>query len=284
MNPKTAAAWAWVAIALVLTAVACGKNFSQMLFHPLVNTRAAESLALAAPSAVVPAIPTQYNFAVMADPQVRDENRHFFTRFKADVASSSISFFVVLGDLTEDGTPAQYALSKADLDAVGIPYYTTIGNHDLFQAPTEGGWGSWKSTFGSATYSVTIGTDVRFVLFDTASGDIGSRQFDWLETQLRTPVRYTFVGTHFPVNDGMTPLMWRLSSVEERYRLASMLEHYGVYAFISGHIHGYKEATVGGVRHFITGAMYPYELDYGGYGYLLFSYNNGALTYRYVSY
>ena len=32
----------------------------------------------------------------------------------------------------------------AALDSVGLPYYVTVGNHDLFQSPSNGGWQGWK--------------------------------------------------------------------------------------------------------------------------------------------
>lgn len=275
----------WV-LGVLVWGGACGKNFSQILFHETVEVRSRDSLlgGLTVPTAMTPVDPLHFTFAVMADVQVRAENRHLLTRFKSDVAGNGIEFFVVLGDLTEDGTSAEYTAVKADLASVGIPYYATVGNHDLFQAPADGGWNGWKSNFGAATYAVTIANAVRFLFLDSASGEIGSRQFEWLESQLKTPTAapITIVGTHFPIYDSITPIMWRLSSVAERYKLVSMLDSYGVYAFISGHIHGARWASAGRTLHFITGSMYPYDLDYGNHGYLLMTYDHGAITYRQV--
>ena len=110
------------------------------------------------------------------------DNTSLLGRFSEDVASKNISFFVVAGDLTEDATTSEYNQVKSQMQAVGIPYYATIGNHDLFQASNAGGWGGWKSTFGPGTYSVTIASVVRLIFIDSASGDIGDSQFGWLES------------------------------------------------------------------------------------------------------
>ncbi len=284
-NGKKGSAAAILLVGL-LCGPACGKSLSQMLFAPSADQRTAESLSadLTPPAAITLANPDEFSFAVFADVQVRDEQKTLLGRFKTDVDLLGLDFFVVLGDLTEDGSIAQLTYVKQALDGVGVPYYATIGNHDLFQVPEKGGWAGWKSTFGPATYAVTLSDRVRFLFIDTASGDLGSTQFNWLEEQLALPTsaRFTFVGSHYPVYDGITPLMWRLGSVEERYKLSSLLNRSNVYAFVAGHLHTFESAQVGQVRHFITGSMYPYELDGGEHGYLLFNYKNGEMTSRHV--
>ena len=270
---------------LLPSLLSCAKNISQILFHVNVDQRSAESLSNALPAPVVttPTDPLNFSFAVFADVQVHQEGVTLLPRFKADVAANNIGFFVVLGDLTEDGTTEEFKVVKTALDAVGIPYYATIGNHDLFQDSTKGGWQAWKDTFGAATYSVLVSNVVRFIFLDTASGDIGPSQFEWLRTQLLTRVPFTFVGSHYPIYDGITPIMWRLASLEERYKLTSLLDESGIFAYIAGHIHGYRENQVAKFKHFIAGSMFPYELDYGVHGYLLFTYNHGQMTWKHMT-
>ena len=53
-----------------------------------------------------------------------------------------------------------------------------------------------------ATSSVTIGNAVRLIFLDTASGDIGKVQFDWLEAELQDSTHIKIVLTHYPVYDG----------------------------------------------------------------------------------
>ncbi len=270
---------------LLPSILSCGKNISQILFHVHVDQRAAESLtgAMTIPTGMTPADPLKFSFAIFGDVQVHQDGKTLLPRFKADLVAQGIEFFVVLGDLTEDGNSEEFKAVKTALDGVGIPYYATIGNHDLFQDSTVGGWEVWKKTFGPATYAVNIANVVRFLFLDTASGDIGPTQFEWLRTQLLTPVPFTFVGSHYPIYDGVTPIIWRLSSLEERYKLTSLLQESNVFAYIAGHIHGYRENQVAKFKHFVTGSMFPFELDYGSHGYLLFTYDHGKMTWKQVT-
>ncbi|MGZ3708463.1 MAG: metallophosphoesterase family protein [Bdellovibrionota bacterium] len=269
-----------------LPVIGCGKNLLEMFAHPTVESRVADSLsgALAVPAAMTPADPTNFNFAVFADVQVRPENKTLLSRFTQDVGPKNISFFVVLGDLTEDGLNDEFTKIKTALDGVGIPYSAAIGNHDLFQEGSDGGWNRWKTVFGSSTYSVTIAGAVRLILLDTSSGEIGPSQFDWLQGQLTqpSPPPFTIVGSHYPIYDGITPMIWRLSSAAERYKLTGMLNQYGVYAYVGGHIHEYRQSQVASVLHLTVGSMYPYGLDYGNHGYVLFTYNHGAMSWQWV--
>lgn len=282
MFPKTLR-WA-VAVCAFFAVASCGKDLSQIVAAPSVATRVADSLSgsVSVPTAMTPVSSTDFKFAVFGDVQVRAENVTRLAAFKTAALARGVEFFVVLGDLTEDATNAELTQIKAGLDGVGLPYYTTIGNHDLFQGGSAGGWPKWKTTFGAATYSVTIAGAVRLIFLDTASGDVGARQFQWLDGLLATSVPYTFVGSHYPIYDGFTPLMWRLSSVEERYKLTSLLSQRSVYALIAGHVHGYRQTTVGGVQHFTVGSMYPYELDFGSAGFVMFHYLNGAMSSEWV--
>jgi hypothetical protein len=208
----------------------CGKNLTQTLFHPDIEKRSKESLSgvTAIPSPFPLLHQNSFRFAVFGDVQIRAEKKNMLELFKNEVTHRNIDFFVVLGDHTEDGSNQELGQIKSDLNQVGIPYYATIGNHDLFQSAPAGGWESWKTIFGAATYSVILGGSVRLILLDTASGDIGATQFQWLENQLKIPVPFTLVGSHYPVNDGSTPSIWRLESTEERYKLTGLLNHYGV--------------------------------------------------------
>jgi 3',5'-cyclic AMP phosphodiesterase CpdA len=264
----------------------CGKNLATILFHPSVEDRVADSLSgrLQAPATITVTNPASFKFAMFGDIQIRAENKTTLTPFKTEVTAKNIDFFVVLGDLTEDGTVDEFTKVKTALDSVGIPYYATIGNHDLFQSGSNGGWTTWQSVFGPATYSVTIANAVRFLFLDSASGDIGQSQFTWLETQLKNTVPFNIVGTHYPIYDGMNPLIWRLASAEERYKLTDLLMRYNVSSYVAGHIHGFKQTQVGTVNHLITGSMYPYELDYGERSYALFTYDHGNLTWQQVTF
>lgn len=273
--------FAGVFIAICVLVSSCGKNPAEVFFHPCVDARFADSQAMTPPAAIS-VDPDEFNFAMFSDVHKLEGNPTLLSRFGADVVSKNISFFVVVGDLTENATTKEFNEVKSELTDVGRPYYAAIGNHDLFQAADAGGWGGWKSTFGPGTYSVTIGGVVRFIFLDSASGDIGDSQFAWLQSQLATKVQYTFVCSHYPIYDGMIPWIYRLESYEERFHLASLLNKNGVYMYVAGHLHGFRTGQVGQVQHLIVGSMYPGTLDVGNHGYVLFSYKSGKLSWNWI--
>lgn len=261
----------------------CDWDLSQVLFHPTVEHRVSESLSgnLGTPGPAE-VDPDSFRFAVFGDPQVHSDSVHMLERFARDVGLNRIDFFCVLGDLTHDATREQVGFISQALDAVGIPYYVTAGNHDLYQAE---GWDRFKQAFGPATYSVVFADKVKLVFIDTASELIGPTQFDWLETELGQAGQYvTLVGTHFPVYDGTFPTLYRTGSTAERYKLQHLLQSSGAYALVSGHIHGFRHTLAGKLHHFICGTMAPDELDYGSKGYLLFTFAHDSLSWEFAEF
>jgi hypothetical protein len=266
-----------VLLAGLLAIVGCDWDAGQFVFHPSVEQRVRESLALPAPGPV-PVNPDSFSFALFGDPQVHADSVHRLGRFAADVRERGIALFAVLGDLTHDATESQLDFIKAALDSVGAPYYVTAGNHDLYQA---GGWERFRATFGPATYSVVIADKLKLIFLDSASGTLGPTQLDWLEAELDDGGRHTkIVGTHYPLYDGSAPVIWRLGSTAERMRLLSMLRDHGAWAYASGHIHGWRHTEVSGTHHFICGSMAPGALDYGTPGYLLLTFAHDSLAWQ----
>jgi 3',5'-cyclic AMP phosphodiesterase CpdA len=204
-----------------------------------------------------------------------------FDRFKQDALARGVGFFCVLGDLTEHATADERDSIVKDLESVGLPYYATIGNHELYQAD---GWDWFKETFGPSCCPVVIADRIKLIFLDTADGLIGQTQYDWLESELDDGGQYLkIVGTHYPAFDGPEPIMWRVASTVERTKLQHLLQKYRAYALVSGHIHGWRHAVVSGVNHFIVGTMPPGGLDYGGEkGYLLFTFAHDSLSWERV--
>ncbi|MEO0078607.1 MAG: metallophosphoesterase, partial [candidate division WOR-3 bacterium] len=227
--------------------------------------------------------PDSFSFAVFGDVHYTLADHPTMARFRREVTERGIDFFCVLGDLTHDGTSAQMARARAVLDSIGVPYYVTLGNHDLFQADA---WPSYKAVFGPGCYSVVIAGRLKLIFLDTAEGRLGSRQFEWLEQELAAENYITFVGTHFPLYDGAVPSIYRLASGPERAKLQHLLQKNKVWAIASGHIHGWRCTEVEGVRHFITGTMQTDEtrLDFGRLGYLLVTFAHDSLSWQRVDY
>lgn len=271
---------ALLCLTAALAFCACEWDLWAIATRPTVEDRVLDNLSSEPPAPVpVPVNSDSFRFAVFGDPQVRHDNKNALGRFRQDVAELGIDFFCVLGDLTNDATADEADSIKLDLDRVGIPYYVTIGNHDLYQASA---WERFRETYGPSCYTVVIADRLKLIFLDTADGTLGPTQFDWLETELRNSANIKIVLTHYPVYDGEKPIQWRLASTAERTKVQAMLEKYGVYAWCAGHIHGLRDTEVDGVYHLTCGAMAPGVLDYGNPGYLLFTCVRGELSWRFV--
>jgi hypothetical protein len=266
--------------ALLLALCACEWDLWGTVTRPAVEDRVRESLSdTVAAREPVAVNPDSFCFAVFGDPQIGHDYKSSLNRFKQEVADRGIGFFCVLGDLTNDATPDEVDSIKLQLDRVGIPYYATIGNHDLYQTD---GWERFKENYGPSCYSVAVADRIKLIFLDTADGTLGSTQFGWFETELRDSTSIKLAMTHFPIFDGKKPIMWRLASDAERVKVQSMLERYGAFAWCAGHIHGWRQTQVGTVNHFTCGAMAPGVLDYGNRGYLLFTFAHDSLSWRFV--
>jgi 3',5'-cyclic AMP phosphodiesterase CpdA len=268
------------AAASLLVLGACQWDVWGIVTRPTVESRVQECLAgdLPAPEPVA-VDPDSFCFAVFGDPQIRQDYQSSLDRFKQEAADRGIDFFCVLGDLTNDATPDECDSIKLQLERVGIPYYTTIGNHDLFQAD---GWERFKENYGPSCYPVLIAGRIKLIFLDTADGTLGPTQFGWFENELLDTGLIKMAMTHFPVFDGEKPIMWRLASDAERVKVQSLLERYGAYAWCAGHIHGWRHLQVDSVNHFTCGAMAPGALDYGRPGYLLFTFAHDSLSWEFV--
>lgn len=269
----------FVGIFLVVGLVSCKKEIRAFFIHESVQTRILESFDLNPEyrGDIFDTL-TELKFAVFSDIHVTQNNDHLFDLLKQDVASKGIDFFVVAGDLTDNGLEAEYEICRNDFDSIGIPWYVTIGNHDLYQTS---GWESYKKTFGPSCYSVGMNGLLRIIFLDTSTGTVGKVQFSWLEEQLqRSNEKYILVVTHYPLYDDLVPSIWRLPSSEERYKLIHLCRKYNVYAYIGGHLHTFQHQKIQELHHFIVGAMYPHDLDKGKHGYLLFHLITDSLSWE----
>jgi 3',5'-cyclic AMP phosphodiesterase CpdA len=266
-------------LALLLAVCSCKWDVWAIVSRPPVEQRVRDNLSGVPPAPGPVAVNTDsFRFAVFGDPQIGHDYRTSLAQFGREVAKRDIDFFCVLGDLTDDATADEIDSIKTQLDRVGIPYYATIGNHDLLQ---EDGWERFKQNYGPSCYQVVIAGRIKLIFLDTADGTLGSTQFDWFESELQDSAYTKIVCTHYPVFDGERPIMWRLASDAERAKVQSLLDKYGAYAWCAGHIHGWRHMQVDSVNHFTCGAM-AQQLDYGEPGYLLFTFAHDALSWQFV--
>ncbi|MDT0465391.1 phosphodiester glycosidase family protein [Streptomyces gibsoniae] len=114
-----------------------------------------------------------------------------------------------LGDMSDDGKPADLQYAKSKMDALGIPERDIVGNHEITQgADAENG--NYSNTFGDTHYAYTQGA-ARMIVTDNSHGSLQSSdpfqdpsgaQYPWLVQQLTdTTAKDVLVITHMPAYD-----------------------------------------------------------------------------------
>lgn len=180
---------------------------------------------------------------------------------------------VFAGDLTKDGSPAEFARIEELLAALDVPHLAVPGNHDVPKAfddhetpPVE----TFAETYAPdrLPYVTEVG-DIEIVGLDTATtpdgrleddhaGHISTAQLEWLGSvlpALTTPVVVCHHNmTHPSQHTGEFPDadFYQMGNADE---LATVLADGGVELVVSGHIHWPATATHRGVREVIAPAV-----------------------------
>jgi len=207
----------------------------------------------------------QYSFAFCGDPHLHAEGDGCFPELDKAIRANRINFVIFGGDLTYLGKETEYRNFVDHANALTAPSYAALGNHDLY----NGGWSYYWRYLGPSSYSF-YGGNAKFVVIDTASGEIGEGQMEWIRKELRSNKQpLLFVVSHMPVYGGAHGI-YEFPKSEERTQLIGLFEKYGVDYVLEGHYHGYVDITVNGVRYITSGSFSEGLLDAGQRHFLLF--------------
>ncbi|MBA7662163.1 3',5'-cyclic adenosine monophosphate phosphodiesterase CpdA [subsurface metagenome] len=207
----------------------------------------------------------QYSFAFCGDPHMRRDGDGCFPDLDKEIRAKRMSFVIFGGDLTFLGREDEYRNLVEHVNALTVPSYPALGNHDLY----DGGWSYYWRYLGPSSYSFH-GGNAKFVVIDAASGEIGEKQMAWIRNELkgnRQPL--LFVVSHLPVYGGSHG-RYDFPQTTERTELVELFERYGVDYVLEGHYHGYVDITVNGVRYITSGSFSDGLLDSGERHFLLF--------------
>jgi hypothetical protein len=188
--------------------------------------------------------PGTFHFAVVSD-RTGGHRPGVFTRAVRMINMLQPEFVMSVGDLIEGYStdPGQWALEwsefESKLDALQMPFFFCIGNHDMSNVPMRE---NWKRKFGQAYYSFRY----RGVLFVVLNSEeprpkeqiykFGPEQQEWLRQTLdkNRDARWTFVFFHKPVwqepmgdpaSQGWTPIEEALLAGDRRYTVFVGHEH-----------------------------------------------------------
>lgn len=160
----------------------------------------------------------------------------------------NVRFVIGAGDLTQRGTQDQLELFQQKLRVLRVPYYPTLGNHEL-----GGDVDLWPRFFGRASLHFEF-HNVAFTLLDSASATIDPlvyQQLDgWLE---QAQDQQHVVAMHIPPVDPIGVRNGSFASRDEASKLLGKLGEGNVDLTIYGHIHSYYSFFNGGITAVISG-------------------------------
>ena len=213
-----------------------------------------------------------------------------------------LKFVLVAGDLTQDAEPWNIDELRKILDGLKVPYFVTLGNHDLSLVPHEkkdqpmslskytvsGAFiGKSGGMFpGMTYYSHEVAKDLVLINLDGSraqvfvpeaglndfGGKIEAGQMRWLENTLKANQKKTLILlTHHSLvpwqeGDKTNHNYWRWFWMDNADEVRALLKKYGVKVVFSGHRHistRYQEAD--GLYHFVHPALSTYPMRYTVY-------------------
>lgn len=212
----------------------------------------------------LPCYAARFSFAVFSDKQ--DKDAIFNDLISVMNQDKSIMFAINAGDLTDDGSQAQYDKYWQEKAKARVKIYDVIGNHD--RGNLNSGYNIFKKKYGS-TYSYFDQDDCRFILIDNSSGKgLGNEQWSWLQRTLTTKQK-KFVFMHKPLFDPSgTYTSHVMAPQREIKKLQQLFIDNGVKYVITGHIHGYSRTEEGSIVYIVSaGAGAPLYLPHfnGGF-------------------
>ena len=187
-----------------------------------------------------------FRFALLSDIQEAiDEVGDIWARMNAE---PGLRFLLGAGDLTRRGSAQELRRFQRELDALTIPYYTTLGNHELGESPPP-----WHEHFGRGNFHFDF-RGVSFSMVDSASATIDPMVYEWLDGWMQAAGERTHVvAMHVPPVDPIGVRNGSFGSRNEAAKLLGRLAAGGVDLTLYGHIHSFYEFDNAGIEAYISG-------------------------------
>lgn len=185
-----------------------------------------------------------FSFIVISDTHLANGVQSNLAALKDKVLPGD-KFILVCGDISQCGYLEDYQAFCNLMNQTGLPYYTVIGNHDLY----FNGWSNYKQTLGRSCYSVSLGP-IRLIAIDSANGTLGRLQKVWLESILQSKTEsLCLVMTHFEFFSPEKNSLQQYTDIEEVYYLMHLFETTGVNYVFMGHSHRYDYRQINNVNY-----------------------------------
>lgn len=171
---------------------------------------------------------------------------------------SDVRFVVAMGDITQRAEESEYEMFDRQLAYLRVPFYTTLGNHELWAPPSR-----FFDRYGRASFQFTY-RGVSFTFAD--SGDaaidplVDEQLRGWLADAKDRPNVFL---THMPPVDPNGLRYGSFRSTRDGQRLLAELVEGKVDLTLYGHIHTYLPYDNAGIPAYISGGggAEPMKLD-----------------------
>jgi hypothetical protein len=187
-----------------------------------------------------------FRVAAMADIQTAlPEVDDVFTMISA---VPDARFVIAMGDITERSLIEEYDLFEKQLLALSIPFYTTLGNHELWAD-----FARFHERFGRASFHFEF-KGAAFTFADSGDAGLDPLVEGWLDGWLDAAKDKTHVFlTHFPPVDPVGTRYGGFRSAQDGRRLISRLVEGNVDLGLYGHIHTLIQFEQAGIPAYISG-------------------------------
>lgn len=171
------------------------------------------------------------------------------------------AFCLCLGDVADTGSEEQdleYLVFVDKIESRGIKVFNAVGNHDIYQS----GYDNWEKYCYPHTSFYRFETpDFNFYALDTGTGNIGTKQYNFLKNTLSSDSKPKIIFTHYPLFTDR--FFFSMEDTTERNLLIDLCAKNKVKLYISGHIHKYEENDFGSFKtHAIPSYRYQSKWAY----------------------
>jgi len=206
-------------------------------------TAGAHTLRIAPPDAEVV---EPFRIVAMADIQTALPIVHQV--FEKINAVPGARFVTAMGDITERGQIDEYDLFDRQLTTLDIPFYTTLGNHELW-GPAQ----RFYDRYGRASFHFDF-KGTAFTFADTGDAGIDPIVEEWIDGWLARAADQPHIFlTHIPPIDPVGLRYGAFRSNRDARRLLARLAEGRVDLTLYGHIHTLVEFENAGIPAFISG-------------------------------
>jgi predicted phosphodiesterase len=157
-------------------------------------------------------------------------------------------YVVGMGDITERGRIDEYDLWDRQLLTLNIPFYTTLGNHELW-----GPFDRWTSRYGRSSFHFDF-KGTAFTFADSGNAGIDPLVEEWIDGWLAQSIDQPHIFlTHVPPVDPVGVRAGGFRSSRDGYRMIERLVRGNVDLALYGHIHTLVEYDDADIPTYISG-------------------------------